>query len=276
MQRGLIGIFDSGVGGLTVAARVQEDLPGASYVYFGDTAHVPYGNRSADDVIGLVADIAHHLVDSGAEALVMACNTSSALALDAVRAWSPIPVIGIIEAAARAAVFSSRNGQIGLIANPLTASSGAYERAAGKALAAQGYAPTSARIFPVGCPKLVPLVEAGEVSTPSARAALLEYLEPLQAEGIDTLILGCTHYPFLTPLIAEILGPGVDIVDPAIYVVEDLKRLGWQPGDLRSGRSLYQVSGDPHEFEKTATMLMGRRLAGVSRVILQEQARAAS
>lgn len=276
MQRGLIGIFDSGVGGLTVAARVQEDLPGASYIYFGDTAHVPYGNRSADDVIGLVSGIARHLVDSGAEVLVMACNTSSALALDAIRNWSPVPVIGIIEAAASAAVFASRNGQIGVIANPLTASSGAYERAAGKALAAQGYAPTSARLHPVGCPKLVPLVEAGEVTTPKARAALLEYLDPLMAEGIDTLVLGCTHYPFLTPLIAEILGPGVEIIDPAIYVVEELKRLGWLPGDARGGRLLYQVSGDPHEFEKTATMLMGRRLANASRVILQQQARAAS
>lgn len=276
MQRGLIGIFDSGVGGLTVAARVQEDLPGASYIYFGDTAHVPYGNRSADDVIGLVSNIARHLVDSGAEALVMACNTSSALALDSVRSWCPVPVIGIIEAAARAAVFASRNGQIGLIANPLTAGSGAYERAAGRTLAAQGYAPTAARIFPIGCPKLVPLVEAGEVSTPTARAALLEYLEPLMAEGIDTLVLGCTHYPFLTPQIAEILGPSVEIIDPAVFVVEDLKRLGWQPNDPRSGRLLYQVSGDPHEFEKTATMLLGRRLAGVSRVVLQEQARAAS
>lgn len=276
MQRGLIGIFDSGVGGLTVASRVQEDLPGASFLYFGDTAHVPYGNRSADDVVRLVTGIARHLVESGAGALVMACNTSSALALDSVRSWCPVPVIGIIEAAARAAVLVSRNGTIGLIANPLTAASGAYERAAAQALARDGRSSAAARILPVGCPKLVPLVEAGAVGSPEARAALHEYLDPLQAQGIDTLILGCTHYPYMVPLISEILGPSVAIVDPAVYVVEELKRLGWQPSDPRNGRALYQVSGDPHEFEKTATMLQGRRMAGVAQVVLEQQARAAS
>ena len=272
----LIGIFDSGVGGLTVAARVQEDLPGASYLYFGDTAHVPYGNRSADDVVRLVTGIARFLVEEGAAALVMACNTSSALALEATRAWSPVPVIGIIEPAARAAVLASRNGSIGLIANPLTARSGAYERAASQALAAGGLAPDAARITPVGCPKLVPLVEAGEVGSPAARAALEEYLAPLQAEGVDTLILGCTHYPFLVPLIQEILGPGVVIIDPAVFVVEELKRLGWSAEEGTPGQRLYRVSGDPHEFEKTATLLLGRRLAGTCQVTVETPARAAS
>jgi glutamate racemase len=265
MSRARIGVFDSGVGGLTVAARLLEDLPGVSYVYYGDTAHVPYGGRRPEEIVALVTPIAEHLLDCGAEALVMACNTSSALALEEVRSWCPVPVVGIIEPAARAAQEVTRSGRVGLIANPLTARSGAYERA---------LAGSSVRLYAVGCPRLVPLVEAGDVSGPAARQALLEYLEPLQEAGIDTLILGCTHYPFLTPLIREILGPGVAIVDPAGYVVDELGRLGFAPGP-GPAEHRYHVSGSPAEFERVGSRLLGRLLTGVVRVPLDGTSRAA-
>lgn len=268
MRSGLIGLFDSGVGGLTVADRVRQDLPGAPFLYFGDTAHVPYGNRSVEEVRHLVSAIARHLVASGAQVLVMACNTSSALALDSVRSWSPVPVIGIIEAASRAAVQATRNGVIGVIANPLTAGSGAYELACARAASEAEELAGGLRVLPVGCPKLVPLVEAGEVGSPAARAALMEYLGPLQAEGVDTLVLGCTHYPFLVPLISEILGPGVRIIDPAVYVVAELVALGWSPSQPGGTPPLYQVSGEPLDFDRTASRLLGRLVTGTTRVDL--------
>lgn len=265
MRPGLIGLFDSGVGGLTVADRVLCDLPGAPFLYYGDTAHVPYGDRSVEEVRRLVSAIAEHLVASGAEVLVMACNTSSALALDLVRSWSPVPVIGIIEAASRAAVQATRNGVIGVIANPLTARSGAYELACARAASESGLPTEGLRVLPVGCPRLVPLVEAGQVRSPEAREALMEYLAPLQAEGMDTLVLGCTHYPFLVPLISEILGPRVQIIDPAVYVVAELVALGWS--DCPAGVApCYQVSGDPAEFDRTASALLGRPISGTVRV----------
>ncbi|MGI5842853.1 MAG: glutamate racemase [Candidatus Xenobium sp.] len=268
MRPGLIGIFDSGVGGLTVADRVRQELPGAPFLYFGDTAHVPYGNRSAEEVRHLVSAIARHLVASGAQVLVMACNTSSALALDLVRAWSPVPVIGIIEAASRAAVQATRNGVVGVIANPLTAGSGAYEEACARASSEAGERAGGVRVLPVGCPRLVPLVEAGEVRSPSARAALLEYLGPLRDEGIDTLVLGCTHYPFLVPLITEILGSGVRIIDPAVYVVAELVKSGWSPSCPGEALPLYQVSGDPLDFDRMASRLLGHLVTGTTRVDL--------
>jgi len=272
MRPGLIGIFDSGVGGLTVADRVRADLPGAPFLYFGDTAHVPYGSRSVEEVRQLVAAISRHLVDSGARALVMACNTSSALALDSVRSWCPVPVIGIIEAAARAAVAATRNGSVGVIANVLTAGSGAYEKAVAQACGESGRPVNSVQVHPVGCPRLVPLVEAGEVRSLAARSALLEYLGPLQARDVDTLVLGCTHYPFLAPLIAEILGPGVTIINPAVYVVAELRALGWQPVPGAGEQASYQVSGDPADFDRTASALLGRRVSGTTQVVLQPKA----
>jgi len=276
MRSGLIGLFDSGVGGLTVADRVRQDLPGAPFLYFGDTAHVPYGNRSVEEVRLLVSAIARHLVASGAQVLVMACNTSSALALDSVRSWSPVPVIGIIEAASRAAVQATRNGVIGVIANPLTAGSGAYEKACARASVESGKPAGSVRVLPVGCPNLVPLVEAGEVHSPAARAALTEYLGPLQAQEVDTLVLGCTHYPFLVPLISEILGPDVRIIDPAVYVVAELVALGWSPSQPGDVPPVYQVSGEPLDFDRTASRLLGRPVAGTTRVDLSARACARS
>ncbi|MBQ7567174.1 glutamate racemase, partial [bacterium] len=184
-----IAIFDSGVGGLTVAEQVQTSLPGADTIYFGDTKYVPYGSRPSAEVVALIERICRYLVGEGAGVLVMACNTSSALAYEQVCGWSPVPVVGIIEAAAKAAVRLSPKGRIGVISNALTAASGAYERAVRRYSA-------EARVYPMGCPKLVPLAEQGIISGAEAEEALREYIEPLLAQDIDTLVFGCTHYPF--------------------------------------------------------------------------------
>ncbi|MBI3924992.1 MAG: glutamate racemase [Armatimonadetes bacterium] len=272
MRRGRIGVFDSGVGGLTVAARIQEEMPELALHYFGDTAHVPYGNRTAEDIQFLVRAIVDYLVKEGCQALVMACNTSSALALESVREWCPVPVVGIIEPAARAATALTRNGRIGLIANPLTARCGAYERAISPVVPLN-QAPLL-KVFPVACPKLVPLVEAGLVSGPETTEALLEYLNPLIEERIDTLILGCTHYPFLLPAIQEILGREVAVVDPAEYVVQELKMLGIRGGPGPTHR--FEVSAAPLEFERVGTRLLGRVLSGVGQVELIRAQRAAA
>ncbi len=261
----MIGVFDSGLGGLTVAGRMLSEMPEHELLYFGDTAHCPYGNRTADDVCALIDNIVAYLVEQGVEAVVMACNTSSALAYARVVSWCPVPVIGIIEPAALAAGRLTRNGKIGLIANPLTARSGAYERV----LAPQA----NCSVYPVGCPKLVPLVEAGKVDTAEAREAVEEYVGPLREVGIDTLVLGCTHYPFLTPLIEELL-PGVTIVDPAAYALEELRKLGLSGVSNPSHR--FEVSGNPGDFEKTGTRLLGHRLSGVRQVTLVKKASAAS
>ncbi|MGM9998040.1 MAG: glutamate racemase [Candidatus Bruticola sp.] len=273
----LIGVFDSGVGGLTVAEQIDKELPDVPFIFFGDTKYVPYGNRSAAEVVKLIDSVCHHLIDSGAQALVMACNTSSALAFDHVAGWSPAPVIGIIEEAAKAAVQTTRCGVIGVMANALTAASGAYEKACAQAWASlserKSVSAAELRVFPVGCPKLVPLIERGEINGQEARQAVREYLEPLLNLGIDTLILGCTHYPFVRHLIEELGGPDLQIIDPAFYVVKRLRELGFgspsgSPVAGNKAARLYQSSGSAADFAKVGSRLLGHTISPVERVEL--------
>jgi glutamate racemase len=270
MSSGRIGVFDSGVGGLSVAGRLMQDAPDLAIHYYGDTAHVPYGDRPASEVTHLVETIVEHLVNAGAAAVVMACNTSNALALDRVRSWCPVPVVGIIDPAAAAAVMRTRNGRIGLIANPITAKSGAYEKAC---RTANGRLNFGVNVYPMGCPKLVPLIESGQVHTREARETLWEYLAPLQMENIDTLILGCTHYPWMRPLIQELLGPEVEIIDPAAYVLQELHRLGVT--STGASTHLVEVSGDPDEFARVGSRLLNRSLGQVQHQHLKRFARLA-
>lgn len=269
----LIGIFDSGVGGLSVAEQIDRELPGVPFVFFGDTQHVPYGNRSVSEVVSLIDIICHHLIDCGVKVLVMACNTSSALAFEHVAAWSPAPIIGIIDEAAKAAVRTTRNGRIGLMANPLTAASGAYEKACARVCEDTSLKDkigvSTVSVTPVGCPKLVPLIEKGKVSGSEAREAVREYLSPLQKADVDTLILGCTHYPFVRPLIEELAGSGLKIIDPARYVVKRLRELGFDchPSAVKASR-LYQSSGSAVDFAKVGSQLLGHVISPVERVEL--------
>jgi glutamate racemase len=201
-----IGVFDSGIGGLSVLKHLLRLLPHERFVYLGDTARVPYGNKSAETVRTYSRQCAAFLMRHDVKMIVVACNTASALALDALAAELPIPVVGMIEPAAAAALTATTNRRIGIIGTRATVTSGAYQRALER-LSAQPLALTSR-----ACPLFVPLVEEGWLDTEPTRLIAREYLQPLIDDGIDTLVLGCTHYPLLRPLLQDLL-PHVRLVD---------------------------------------------------------------
>lgn len=204
-----IGVFDSGLGGLSVAAQIMRVSPRERIVYFADTAHVPYGERPLDEIRGFARDIVAFLIDKDAKAIVMACNMSSAVALDESRdTWPSIPVIGVIEPGARAAAKVAGDSPIGVLATTGTVKSEAYVREIGRC-------GSSARVVQQACPKFVPLVESGMTESEEAEAAACEYVSPLLQAGCKTIVLGCTHYPFLRRAIECAAGPDVSIVDPA-------------------------------------------------------------
>lgn len=247
-----IGIFDSGVGGLTVLSEVQRQLPFESILYFADTAHLPYGARSAREICQYVREILGWYDTRGVKRVLMACNTSSALALDVVAPEFAMPVDGLILAAARMAVGQGR--RIGVIATEATVQSRAYTRAC-RALA------PGTRVWEVGCPRFVPLVESGQISGDEAHLVAREYLAPLLAQQIDTLIYGCTHYPYLAPVLDKILPEQVRRVNPAVAAVA---QLGTQlhssgtaaPADS-AARCEFWVSGDPKRFACAARTWLG-------------------
>lgn len=212
-----IGIFDSGVGGLTVLAALRRRLPHEQFVYLGDTARVPYGSKSPDVVRRYAYNCASFLAARGAKLIVIACNTASAVALDHLEEFLGVPVIGVIEPSAHAACAVTR-GRVGVIGTEATIASGRYP-----ALLAEiaPHIDVQAR----ACPLLVPLAEEGLVVHPATHLIASEYLAPLLEAGIDTLVLGCTHYPLLTPTIAAICGPGVTIVDSASACAESVASL---------------------------------------------------
>jgi glutamate racemase len=213
-----IGVFDSGIGGLTVVKAVRDLLPNESISYLGDTARVPYGPKSPDTVQRYAIELADILIKQDAKALVVACNTVSSVALPALMKNFPVPVIGVIEPGAHAALAASRNRRIGVIGTRATIRSGAYE----KALRA---ADPSVNVTSQACPLLVPLIEEGLLNDEVTERMILRYLEPLLADEIDTLVLGCTHYPLLTGAMARVLRRQIMIVDSAqncARAVEDL------------------------------------------------------
>ncbi|HEX8724688.1 MAG TPA: glutamate racemase [Gemmatimonadaceae bacterium] len=213
-----IGVFDSGIGGLTVVHELMRQLPHESIVYFGDTARVPYGNKGPETVQRYSREIADFLESCGVKAIVVACNTATAHALPVLRAERSMPVIGVVEPGARAAVAATRSGAIGVIGTLGTVRSGAYERAI-RALRPE------ARVAAQACPLFVPLVEEGWTDREATRLIAREYLEPLTHDHIDTLVLGCTHYPLLKPLLHALLGPGVRLIDSAEETAAETARM---------------------------------------------------
>lgn len=203
-----IGVFDSGVGGLTVVKALREHLPCEDIFYIGDTARVPYGGKSPQTLERYSLEIAGLLLAEGAKLIVVACNSASASALPRLRASLKVPVLGVIHAGAAAAVRASQSGRIGVIGTRATVQSRAYEQAI---LALN----PSAQVFAEPCPLFVPLVEEGLFADDLTRLAAERYLQPLQAAGVDALVLGCTHYPLLAPLLAEVMGPAVTLIDSA-------------------------------------------------------------
>ena len=256
----LVGLFDSGLGGLTVLRQVHGHYPHTRCLYLGDTARVPYGQRTVDDIRAIAAEVVHWLRGQGVGVLVMACNTSNALALDVAVAEAGVPVVGLIDSVA-AQIGSDR---VGVLATPATAASGAYRRTI------QASRP-QAQVVEVGCPAFVPLIEAGALQSPELRAAAETYVAPLLAAEVDTVVLGCTHYPMLRPLLAELLPEGVQLMDPAEAAVQRLgpllASLGDAPeADLASAavippqqRSRLCVTGCADTFADGASRWLGHR-----------------
>jgi glutamate racemase len=228
-----IGVFDSGIGGLTVVKALRDLLPNESISYLGDTARVPYGPKSPETVQRYAIELADMLVKRDAKALVVACNTVSSVALPALMKNFPVPVIGVIEPGARAALAASRNRRIGVIGTRATIRSGAYE----KALRA---ADPNVKVNSQACPLLVPLIEEGLLHDEVTDRMILRYLEPLLADEIDTLVLGCTHYPLLTGAMARVLKRQIMIVDSAQNcaraVEEMLDRESLRAAPLNAGK----------------------------------------
>jgi glutamate racemase len=257
-----IGVFDSGVGGLTVLNELQRKLPHESFVYFGDTAHVPYGNRPQAEIQELVRQILDWMVLQPIKMAIMACNTSSALALDTVRSEFEIPILGVILPGARAAVRQGR--RIGVIATPATVASKCYERAILEIN-------PEVRVFQVACPEFVPLIEANLIEHPQTRQIVWHRLKPLVEAQIDTLVYGCTHYPHLAPVIQQLLPSNIAMVDPAFHMAraaaQELELL-----HLKSSQSLprtqFFVSGQPEQFSNASQSCLGFT-PNVERVQLQ-------
>jgi len=229
----LVGLFDSGLGGLTVLRQVQRHYPHSPCLYLGDTARVPYGTRSVSDIRAIAAEVVRWLRQQGVEVLVMACNTSNALALDVAVAEAGVPVVGLIDSVA--GVIDSDH--VGVLATPATAASGAYRRAI------HAVRPAAA-VTEVACPAFVPLIEAGDLQSAELRRAAQEYVAPLLEAAADTVVMGCTHYPLLRPLLQELLPPRTRLVDPAEAAVERLGPLLANLGDLPEGEQVGHA-GDP-------------------------------
>ncbi len=213
-----IGVFDSGVGGLTVAKEIMRQLPDERIVYFGDTARVPYGSKSKKTIITYTRQIVRFLRSKDVKAIVVACNTASAYALETVKEETEIPMIGVVEPGARAAAEATRNGRIGVIGTEGTIKSGIYDRY----LNATNPHVT---VFGKACPLFVPLVEEGWLQDPVTRTVAERYISELMDKDIDTLVLGCTHYPLLRKLIRSVVGEGITLVNPAYETAITLRKL---------------------------------------------------
>jgi glutamate racemase len=252
LQPSRIGVFDSGVGGLTVLKSLYRSLPGESFLYFGDTARLPYGIRSQSEILTFVREILGWMAQERVKMAIMACNTSSALALDIVRTEFDIPILGLILPGARAAVQQGR--RIGVIATPATVASESYPRAI------QEIDP-EVQVWQVPCPEFVPLVEQDRIFDPYTEEVAQSYLQPLIQSRIDTLIYGCTHYPHLAPVIRNLLPHAVQEIDPgrslAVAAAQELELLGLTNPQGRRQPTRFCVSGDAEQFAQVSQGWLG-------------------
>jgi glutamate racemase len=253
-----IGIFDSGVGGLTVVRALMERLPFENITYFGDTARVPYGVKSVETITDYATQITEFLLKQKVKLLIVACNTIAAVAGEPVREMSPVPVLDVIDAGARQAAAETKNRQVGVIGTPATINSNAYARAIHR------YDP-GVRIYSQACPLFVPLVEEGWLDHPVTRLTAQEYLKPVLAEHIDTLVLGCTHYPLLKPLFEQLLGPQIRLVDSAEAMAAITSDLLAQENLLNPSRVRpeyrFFVTDVPYRFQTIGERFLGRTLS---------------
>lgn len=254
-----IGVFDSGIGGLTVVRALMERLPFENIVYFGDTARVPYGVKSVATIQHFTEQIADFLLNQNVKLLIIACNTMAAVAADTVRAKSPVPVLDVIDAGAQAAFAVAKKG-VGVIATPTTINSNAYARRLHELN-------PNLRTYSQACPLFVPLVEEGWLDHPVTRLTAQEYLKPVFVENIDALVLGCTHYPLLKPLLRDVIGPDIQLVDSAITTAEQaaqlLKERNLSNPQRGPASYRYFVTDLPVKFQTIGERFLGRTLGSV-------------
>jgi glutamate racemase len=260
-REGPIGVFDSGIGGLTVAREIMRRLPGERVLYFGDTARVPYGPKSPETVRRYSREISRFLVAEGVKAVVIACNTATAHALRTLREELPVPVIGVVEPGARAAVAALRSGTIGVIGTSGTIASGAYEKAIRELR-------PDVRVIARACPLFAPIVEEGWTTHPATRLIAEDYLRPFRDEPPDALVLGCTHYPLIAPVLAQVVGPHVRLIDSAAETASETARVLAEHDLCASPTGTppahrFVASDDPEQFLRLASRFLG---AAVDRV----------
>lgn len=259
-----IGIFDSGLGGLSVVEKIFLKIPQAKIIYLGDTARVPYGGRTAEELKSFADEITSFLLSKDCEIIVDACNSTSAVALDFLQQKYAKPIIGVIEPGVRAALAATRNGCIGVIATEATVKSGAHKKTA------QEMDP-DIKMISLACPDFVPLVESGEVTGKRALNIVKKNLEPLKGTNIDTLILGCTHYPYLSELIKEVVGQDITLVDPAHETTKEtakyfLQKVQGKCPKTKAEDHEFYVTGNPDHFQRIGEVLMGGKLPLVKKV----------
>ena len=259
MTKKAIGIFDSGLGGLTILKELHRVLPHENLIYFGDTANVPYGSKSKQTVTRFSLDIARFLETQGIKMLVIACNTASALALTELRKQCTVPVLGVIEPGAQKAVQTTRNGRVAVLGTEATVKSNAYPKAILK------HNP-HLRIVQQACPLFVPLVEESWTKTPAARLIAKTYLTQVRKSKADTVILGCTHYPILKPVLSSLLGKRVRLVDSAEVVAQAAKQFLQKHHQLEQtgkGKLTVYASDDPVRFKRMASCLLTDKIGTV-------------
>jgi glutamate racemase len=263
-----IGVFDSGVGGLTVVRAIMDELPLEPVVYFGDTARYPYGPRSLEEIREFAVQIAEHLIERDAKLIVVACNSATAAALDDVAAAVSVPVVGVIEPAVRGAIRATRNGRVGLIGTEATVRSGAYERAFAK-LDPQ----TTVEVIAQACPLFVQFVERGDTTSPALFAAAESYLALLRVSKVDTLILGCTHYPLLRGAIRHVMGDQALLLssaeETAGEVYDALTSRGLLRKETEPPEHRFESSGDPQSFAALLTLFMAPQFHDSRQVALE-------
>ncbi|MEN8192199.1 MAG: glutamate racemase [Bacteroidota bacterium] len=260
-----IGVFDSGIGGLTVVKRLLSILPNESIIYFGDTARVPYGSKSNSTIIEYANQDAKFLFNKNVKLIITACNTASSVALDDLREQFDIPIIGMIEPGAKYALSKTQNGKIGVVGTHSTINNGAYSKEL-RTLS------NDVEVFEKACPLFVPLAEEGWTDHKATKLIAEEYLHELKEKDIDTLILGCTHYPILSELIQEVMGPDVALIDSgtaASFEVETyLNGRGLRNDSNQIGTHHYYVSDLPEKFKVIAERFLGTEVENLEKIDL--------
>ena len=265
-----IGVFDSGLGGLTAVHSLWKILPEENLIYFGDTARVPYGGRSKETILKYARQDVRFLRSFDLKAILIACGTVSTTSLDTLQAENDLPIVGVVEPTCRRALLVTKNKRVGIIATLASIRSGAYE-------ATLRRLDPDVEVIGKPCPLFVPLVENGRIQRGDVviETVAKEYLEPLKATGIDTLILGCTHYPLLTDIIADVMGPDVTLVSAGEESAFELKRMlkaeGLRADESRQGEPEFYVSDRPEDFERIASVFLRENMRHTARRINIDQ-----